>query len=170
MSDNGKQYDQDDNFEQRLYQALALIERAGEQQRAAAATLEQLAGLERRVNQAIQAASAEAAVCIAGEARSALDGAFTESAATLTQAARSAVAAAENLRWPWWLYLLAILLASLLSAISVAWMTHRPDEAAYHQLDPQNQKLIDEGRTLEHVWPRLSRTEQKKIGRLAAQP
>ena len=170
MSDNGKQYDQDDHFEQRLYQALALIERAGEQQRAAAATLEQLAGLERRVNQAIQTGSAEAAARIAGEARSAFDGAFTESAATLTQAARSAVAAAENLRWPWWLYLLAILLTSLLSAISVAWMTHRPDEAAYHQLDPQNQKLIDEGRTLEHVWPRLSRTEQKKIGRLAAQP
>jgi hypothetical protein len=49
-------------------------------------------------------------------------------------------------------------------------MTHCPDKAAYHQLDPQNQKLIDEGRTLERVWPRLSRTEQKRIGRLAAQP
>ena len=31
MSDNGKQYDQDDNFEQRLYQTLALIERASDQ-------------------------------------------------------------------------------------------------------------------------------------------
>src|SRR5713101_6681892 len=162
MDDNGKRYDQDDIFEQRLYQALALIERAGEQQQAAAATLEQLAGLEQRVNQVIQTASTEAAMRIASEARSALDGAFTESAATLSQAARSAVAAAENLRWPWWLYLLVILLAGLLSALAAAWMTHRPDEAAYHQLDPQNQKLIDEGRTLEHVWPRLSRTEQKR--------
>jgi hypothetical protein len=170
MSDNGKLYDQDDNFERRLYQTLALIERAGDQQRAAAATVERLDRLEQRINQVIQTAGTEAAARIASEARSALDGAFTESAATLSQAARSAVAAAENLWWPWWLYLLAILLASLLSAISVAWMTHRPDEAAYHQLDPQNQKLIDEGRTLEHVWPRLSRTEQKKIGRLAAQP
>jgi hypothetical protein len=170
MDDNGKRHDQDDNFEQRLYQALALIERAGEQQRAAAGTVERLGELEQRVNLTIHAASSEAAARIASEARSALNGAFTESAATLSQAARSAVAAAENLRWPWWLYLLAILLASLLSAISAAWMMHRPDEAAYHQLDPQNQKLIDEGRTLEHVWPRLSRTEQKKIERLAAQP
>jgi hypothetical protein len=50
MSGNGKQYDQDDNFEQRLYQTLAFVERAGDQQRAAAAMLEQLAGLERRLN------------------------------------------------------------------------------------------------------------------------
>src|SRR5215469_1180826 len=148
MNDNGKQYDQDDAFEQRLYQALALIERAGEQQRAAAAMLEQLAGLEQRLNQAIQAGSAEAAARIADEARSALDGAFTDSAATLSQAARSAVAAAENLRWPWWLYLLVILLGCLLSGISATWMTYRPDENAYHQ-DPQDQRLIEDGRTLE---------------------
>jgi hypothetical protein len=170
MDDNGKRYEQDDIFERRLYQALALIERAGEQQRAAAAALERLGGLEQRLEQAIQAASAEAAVRIASEARSALDGAFADSAATLNQAARSAVAAVENLRWPWWLYLLVVLLASLLSAITSNWMAPRPDEAVYHQVDPQNQRLIDEGRTLEHVWPRLSRAEQKKLGRLAAQP
>jgi len=169
MNDNGKQYDQDDAFEQRLYQALALIERAGEQQRAAAALLEQLAGLEQRLNQAIQAGGAETAARIAGEARSALEGAFTDSAASLSQAARSAVAAAENLRWPWWLYLLVILLGCLLSGIAATWMTQRPDETAYHQ-DPQTQGLVDEGRMLERVWPRLSRMEQKKIERLAAQP
>ena len=169
MNDNGKQYDQDDAFEQRLYQALALIERAGEQQRAAAAMLEQLAGLEQRLNQAIQAGGAETAARIAGEARSALDGAFTDSAATLIQATHSAVAAAENLRGPWWLYLLVILLGCLLSGISATWMTYRTSEAAYHQTDPQDQRLIEDGRTLEHVWPRLSRTEQKKIERLAAQ-
>jgi hypothetical protein len=48
-------------------------------------------------------------------------------------------------------------------------MLHRPDETAYHQ-DPQEQRLIEDGRTLERVWPRLSRTEQKKIERLATQP
>jgi len=79
------------------------------------------------------------------------------------------MAAAENLRWPWWLYLLVILLASLLSAISVTWMTHRIDEAA-NQVNKQDQRLIDEGRTLERVWPKLSRTEHGKIGRLASQP
>ncbi len=169
MNDNGKQYDQDDAFEQRLYQALALIERAGEQQQAAAAMLEQLAGLEQRLNRSIQTVSSEVAARIAGEARSALDGAFTDSAATLTQATRSAVAAAENLRGPWWLYLLVILLGCLLSGISATWMTHRPDEAAYHQ-NPQEQRLIEDGRTLERVWPKLNRTEQKKIERLAVQP
>jgi hypothetical protein len=169
MDDHGKRYDQEDNFERRLYQALALIGRAGEQQQAAAATLERLAGLEQRVNQAIQTASAEAAARLAGEARSALDGAFTDSAATLSQAARSAVAAAENLRWPWWLYLLVILLAGLLSAICATWMTHRPGDPT-HQVSQEDQRLIDEGRMLEHVWPRLHRIEQKKIERLAAQP
>ena len=170
MSDNGKQYDQDDNFEQRLYQTLALIERAGEQQRSAAATVERLDGLEQRINQIIQSAATDASARIASEARSALDGALTESAAALSQAARSAVAAAENLRWPWWLYLLVILLGCLLSGIAATWMTHHPDEAAYHQMDQQEQRLIDEGRTLEHVWPKLNRTEQKKIERLTAQP
>jgi hypothetical protein len=169
MDDNGKRHDQDDNFEQRLYQALALIERAGEQQRAAAGTLERLGELEQRVNLTIHAASSEAAARIASEARSALDGAFTESAATLSEAARSAVAAAENLRWPWWLYLLVILLAGLLSAITSNWMTHPVDQAAY-PVSRQDQRLIDEGGMLERVWPKLSHTEQKKIQHLAAQP
>jgi hypothetical protein len=42
MDDNGQQHDHDD-FERRLYQVLALLERAGEQQRAAAETLTQAA-------------------------------------------------------------------------------------------------------------------------------
>lgn len=169
MSDNGKQYDQDDNFEQRLYQTLALIERAGEQQRAAAATVERLDGIEQRISQMVQTAAVEASTRIASEARSALDGAFTESVASLNQAARSALAGAENLRWPWWLYLSIIPLSALLSGISALWMTERPAAPAY-QVSREDQRLIDEGRMLERVWPRLSRTEQKKIQRLAAEP
>lgn len=169
MSDNGKLYDQDDNFEQRLYQTLALIERAGDQQRAAAATVERLDGLEQRIKRVTQTAATEASARIASEARSALDGAFTESAATLSQAARSAVAAAENLRWPWWLYLLLIPLSALLSSVSAIWMTDRPTAPAY-QVSREEQQLIDDGRMLERVWPRLSHAEQKKIERLAAQP
>jgi hypothetical protein len=167
MSDNGKQCDQDDIFEQRLYQALALIERAGEQQRAAAATVERLDGLEERINRVIQTAAAEASARIASEARSALDGAFTESAAILSQAARSAVVAAENLRWPWWLYLLVIPLSALLSGICATWMTDRPAAPAY-QVSQEDQRLIDEGHMFERVWPRLSPAEKKKIERLAA--
>ena len=53
MGDNNGERQDQDEFERRLYQALALIERAGEQQRAAAATLERLSGLEQRVNQVI---------------------------------------------------------------------------------------------------------------------
>ena len=168
MNDNGKQYDQDDNFEQRLYQTLALIERAGDQQRSAAAPVERLDGLEQRINQLVQTAATEVAARIASEARSALDGAFTESAAALSQAARSAVAAAENLRWRWWLYLSIIPLSALLSGISAIWMSDRTAAPAY-LVSREDQRLIDEGRTLEHVWPRLSRAEQKKIERLAAQ-
>ena len=169
MSDNGKLYDQDDNFEQRLYQTLAIIERAGDQQRAAAATVERLDGLEQRIKQVAQTAATEASARIASEARSALDGAFTESAVTLSQAARSAVAAAENLRWPWWLYLLLIPLSALLSSVSAIWMTDRPTAPAY-QVSREDQQLIDDGRMLERVWPKLSRSEQKKLEHLAAQP
>ena len=169
MSDNGTQYDQDDNFEQRLYQALALIERAGEQQRAAAATVERLDGIEQRISQIVQIAAVEASTRIATEARSALDGAFTESAASLSQAARSAVVAAENLRWPWWLYLSIIPLSALLSGICAIWMTDRPAAPAY-QVSREDQQLINEGQMLERVWPKLSRSEQKKIERLAGEP
>jgi hypothetical protein len=165
MSDNGQQYDQDDNFEQRLYQTLALIERAGEQQRSAAATVERLEGLEQRINQVIQSAATEASARIASEARSALDGAFTESAAALSQAARSAVTAAENLRWPWWLYLLAILLTGFIGGAFGFWATHRVDSAYYEQ-DQLNQQLIREGRMLERIWPRLTAAERKKLERL----
>jgi hypothetical protein len=111
----------------------------------------------------------EASARIASEARSALDGAFTESAAALSQAARSAVVAAENLRWPWWQYLFVILAAGLLSAICTAWMMSRSNETVY-QISREDQQLIDEGRMLEHVWPRLSRAEQKRVERLTAQP
>jgi hypothetical protein len=100
MNDNNGERQDQEEFERRLYQALALIERAGEQQRAAAATFERLSGLEQRVNEVIRAAGAEAAERIAGEARTALDGAITASVESMRQAARSAVAAAENLRLP----------------------------------------------------------------------
>jgi hypothetical protein len=165
MSDNGKQYEQDDIFEQRLYQTLALIERAGAQQRSAAATVARLEGLEQRINQVIQSAATEAAARIASEARSALDGAFTESAAALSQAARSAVTAAENLRWPWWFYLLVILLTGFIGGSFGSWATQRVD-SAYYQQDQLNQQLIREGRTLERIWPRLTAAERKKLERL----
>ena len=53
----------------------------------------------------MQIASGAAAKRIAEEARSALDGAIADSAESLRQAARGAVAAAENLRQPWWIHL-----------------------------------------------------------------
>jgi hypothetical protein len=165
MSDNGKQYDQDDNFEQRLYQTLALIERAGDQQRLAAATVERLEGLEQRINQVIQSVAIEASARIASEARSALDGAFIESAAALSQAARSAVTAAENLRWPWWFYLLAILLTGFVGGSFASLATQRVD-SAYYQQDQLNQQLMREGRMLERIWPRLTAAERKKLERL----
>jgi hypothetical protein len=120
MDDNGPQHDHDD-FERRLYQVLALLERAGEQQRAAAETLTQAAELEQRINQAIQAAGAQAAARIADETRSAIDAAVSSSAQTMRQAARSAVAAAENLRFPWSFNLVVILLAGLLSGSFAFW-------------------------------------------------
>jgi hypothetical protein len=48
-------------------------------------------------------------------------------------------------------------------------MTDRPTAPAY-QVSREDQQLIDDGRMLERVWPRLSHAEQKKIERLAAQP
>jgi hypothetical protein len=56
---------------------------------------------------------------------------------------------------------MAVLLAGLFRAVCASWMTHRIEEAAY-QLDRQNQRLVGKGRMLEHVWPHLSRAEQKK--------
>jgi hypothetical protein len=111
MSGNGQPHHPDEDTEQRIYQVLALLERAGEQQRAAAGMLARAAELEARVDQAIQIASNAAAKRIAEEARSILDGAIADDAENLRQAARGAVAAAEHLRLPWWLNLAAILLA-----------------------------------------------------------
>jgi hypothetical protein len=163
MGDDGQQ--QDDEFERRLFQVLALLERAGEQQRAAAATLERLAGLEPRINHVIEVTGAEAAARIAEESRSALEGAVTEAATTMRQAARSAVAAAENLRLPWWLNLAAILLTGVLSASLAFWATHRVDLADYQQ-DQRSLQLIREGQMLERVWPRLSPAQHKKLEQL----
>jgi predicted DCC family thiol-disulfide oxidoreductase YuxK len=144
---------------------LALLERAGEQQRATADTLERLAGLEQRVTQVIQVAGAEAAARIAEEARSALDGAVTEAATTLRQATRAAVAAAENLRQPWWLYLVVILLAGICGGSFAFWATHRADLADYQQ-DQHSQQLIREGQMLERIWPRLTPALRKKLQQL----
>lgn len=141
MGDNNGERQDQDEFERRLYQALALIERAGEQQRAAAATLERLSGLEQRVNKVIRSAGAEVAERISAEARTALDGAISAAAESMYQAARSAVAAAENLRFPWWFNLVAILLAGLLGGSFAFWATHRAD-LAYYQQDQRSQELI----------------------------
>jgi hypothetical protein len=37
-----------------------------------------------------------------------------------------------------------------------------------HQISWEDRRLIDKGRMLEHVWPRLNRAEQKRIERLTA--
>lgn len=169
MGDNNGERQDQDEFERRLYQALALIERAGEQQRAAAATLEGLSGLEQRVDQVIQAAGAEAAARIASEAGAALDGAISSAAESMRQAARSAAAAAENLRLPWQLNLAVILLAGLLGGSFAFWTTHRAD-LAYFQQDQRNQQLIREGQLLERIWPRLAPAERKRFERLGGAP
>jgi hypothetical protein len=137
--DNG-QLQGEDEFDKRLYQALALIERAGEKQREAAATLARLTGLEERVNQVIHGASATAAARIAGEACTVLDATVKASAETMQQAARSAVAAAENLRLPWWLNLAFILLAGVFGPALSSWVTHRA-VIAYFQQDQYDQQL-----------------------------
>jgi hypothetical protein len=165
MDDHGEHPERDDNFERRLYQVLALLERAGEQQRAAADTLERLAGIEQRVNQVMQVAGAEVVARMAEEARNALDGVVTEVATTLRQAARGALAAAENLRLPWWLNLVVILLAGLCGASFAFWATHRADLAAYQQ-DQRSQQLIREGQMLERIWPRLTPAQSLKLEQL----
>ena len=169
MDDNSGGRQNQDEFERRLFQALALLERAGEQRQAAAATLARLGDLERRVNQAIEAAGAEAARRIAEEARGALDHAIAEAADRLRQASRIAVAAAEHLRLPWQLNLAVILLAGLLGAAFSFWAAHRADRADFQQ-NQRNQQLIQEGRMLERVWPKLSPPERKKIERLDSAP
>jgi hypothetical protein len=168
MDDHGKRQEQDEALEQRIYQMLALLERAGEQQRAAVEMLARAAELEQRIAQVIDNAGQAAAARMAEETRSALDGAIAESAATLRQAARSAVAAAENLRLPWWLHLGAILAAGVLAAGVAVWATHRADTAAAQQ-DQRTQQQLHEGQLLEHVWPRLTPAQRKKLEQLDAQ-
>jgi hypothetical protein len=86
----------------------------------------------------------------------------------MQQAARSAVAAAENLRLPWWLNLGFILLAGVFGATISSWATHRAD-VAYFQQDQHNQELIRAGEMLERVWPKLTPAQHKKLQRLDAE-
>jgi ElaB/YqjD/DUF883 family membrane-anchored ribosome-binding protein len=166
--DDNEQLQDEDEFDKRLYQALALLERAGDKQRAAAETLARLAGLEERVNQVMRTAGAEAAERIAAEARTALDATVRASAETMHQAAQSAIAAAENLRLPWWLNLGFILLAGFFSGALSSWAVHRADLAFYQQ-DQRNQQLIRAGEMLERVWPKLTPAQRKKLQRLDAE-
>jgi hypothetical protein len=168
MNENGKPHQPAEDLEQRIYQVLALLERAGEQQRAAAETLARASALEQRIDQGIQIASGAAAKRIAEEARSALDGAIADSAESLRQAARGAVAAAENLRQPWWIHLVMIVMTGILSAALAFWATHTSDLAAYQQ-DQRNQQLIREGQMLERVWPKLTTAQRKKFEQLDAE-
>jgi hypothetical protein len=168
MDNNGKPRNQNEDLEQRVYQVLALLDRAGEQQRAAADTLARAGALEQRIDQGMQIASGAAAKRIAEEARSALDGAIADSAESLRQAARGAVAAAENLRQPWWLHLVIIVMTGILSASLAFWATHTSDIAAYQQ-DQRNQQLIHEGQMLERVWPKLTPAQRKKFEQLNAE-
>jgi len=167
MDNNGQRHD-DNLVEQRIYQVLALLERAGEHQRAEAETLARASALEQRIDQGIQIASGAAAKRIAEEARSALDGAIADSAESLRQAARGAVAAAENLRQPWWIHLVMIVMTGILSATLAFWATHTSDLAAYQQ-DQRNQQLIREGQMLERVWPKLTPAQRKRIEQLDAE-
>jgi hypothetical protein len=48
MSDNGQRHSDNEELEQRIYQVLALLERAGEQQRAAAELVMRASALEQR--------------------------------------------------------------------------------------------------------------------------
>jgi hypothetical protein len=86
----------------------------------------------------------------------------------MQHAARSAVAAAENLRLPWWFNLAFILLASVFGAALSFWATHRAD-IAYFQQDQHDQQLIGAGEMLERVWPKLTPAQRKKLQRLDAE-
>jgi hypothetical protein len=170
MDNNGKPQPQNqrEDLEQRIYQMLALLERAGEQQRAAADTLARAGAWEQRIDQAIESATIAAAGRIAESTRSALEGAIADSAESLRQAARGAVAAAENLRQPWWIHLVMIVMTGILSASLAFWATHTSDIAAYQQ-DQRNQQLIHEGQMLERVWPKLTPAQRKKFEQIEAE-
>jgi len=102
------------------------------------------------------------------QAQSALQDSYAAQEAGKLQAARSAVAAAENLRLPWWLNLAVILLAGLCGASFAFWATHRAD-LAYYQQDQRSQQLIREGEMLERIWPKLTAAQRKKLEQLDAE-
>ena len=165
MSENGQRPSENEELEQRIYQVLALLERAGEQQRAAAELVTRASALEPRLDHAIQIASSAAAKRIAEEAHVALEGTIADATENLRRAARGAVAAAENLRQPWWVHLVMIVITGILSATLAFWATHTSDFAAYQQ-DQRNQQLIREGQMIERVWPKLTPTQRKRIEQL----
>jgi hypothetical protein len=115
--------------------------------------------------QAIQVASSTAAKRIAEEAHVTLEGTIADAAENLRQAARGAVAAAENLRLPWWTNLVMLLVTAFLSAAVALAVSHTAGDAAY-QPDQQDQQLINEGQMLERVWPKLTAAQRKKIEQL----
>jgi len=88
MSRSGQRHVENEELEQRIYQALAQLERTGEQQCAAAALITRASALEQRLDHAIQIASRAAAKRIAEEARVVLEGIIADAAETLRQAAR----------------------------------------------------------------------------------
>ncbi len=164
MDNNGQRHD-DNLVEQRIYQVLALLERAGEQQRMAAETLARASALEQRIDQGIQIASGAAAKRIAEEVRSALDGAIADSAKACARLRAARWPRPKNLRQPWWIHLVMIVMTGILSASLAFWTTHTADIADYQQ-DQRNQQLIREGQMLERVWPKLTPAQRKKIEQL----
>jgi len=140
MGENGQRHNESEELEQRIYQVLALLERAGEQQRAASELVTRASALEQRLDQAVQIAGSTAAKRIAEEAHVALEGTIADAAENLRQATRGAVAAAENLRQPWWVHLVMIVMTGIFSATLAFWATHTSDAAAYQQ-DQRNQQL-----------------------------
>ncbi|HTT77110.1 MAG TPA: hypothetical protein VMF50_14175 [Candidatus Binataceae bacterium] len=165
MNENGQRHSDNEELEQRIYQVLALLERAGEQQCAAAELVTRASALQQRLDQAMQIASSAAARRIAEEAHVALEGTVADAAENLRQAARGAVAAAENLRQPWWVHLVMIVMTGIFSATLAFWATHTSDFAAYQQ-DQRNQQLIREGQMLERVWPKLTPAQRKRLEQL----
>jgi protein-S-isoprenylcysteine O-methyltransferase Ste14 len=164
MDSNGKKRpEQEDDFEPRLYQVLALVERTVQQHKAAADILTRAAALELRLDQTLQSASDMAAERIAAEIRHTLDGALVESTARLNQAAQNAVAAAEQLRWPWWFNLMAILFAGVLGALCALWVITPPAAPAAAQPDQRTRQLIEEGQMLEQIWPKLTPAQRKRF-------
>lgn len=164
MDGNGKKGpEQEDEFERRLYQVLELVERTAQQQKAAADILTRAAALELRLDQALQSASSAAAERIAEETRNTLDSVLAESAAMLNEAAQHAIAAAENLRRPWWFNLAMILLAGLFGAALAVWIAPPPTTIAVYQPDQRTRQLIEEGEKFERIWPQLTPSQRRRL-------